>query len=148
MKIRPAVEADIDDIEKILNLPELAMPNGGCFSAEMLRDRLDERYFLVAEENDGIIGAIFGEPLKSNGMLIWEFAVKENSRGKGVGSELLAALEKNMGSGGITWAVLYAPKKSLKVMDFYDKRGYKKGNTYVEFLKFLDIAGDVKQNKV
>lgn len=114
------------------------MATGKYLSAEILSEYIDERYFLVAEENNEVIGAMFGEPLKSEGLMFWEFAVKESDRGRGIGSALLDMFEKNMISEGRTWMILYAPEKSPKTIQFYEKRGYSKGKVHIEFQKFFD----------
>lgn len=138
MKIRAVKKADLKNVEKLLNLPELKKATGDNISAEILSNYIDKKYFLLAEENKKIIGTIMGERLRNGGLSLWFFVVKKNAREKGVGSALIDKLEKNMISEKRDWIILYAPAKSLKTIKFYKKRGYNKGITCVEFLKYLD----------
>ncbi|MFH0779804.1 MAG: GNAT family N-acetyltransferase [Parcubacteria group bacterium] len=135
MQIRAATESDLGKVEKLFSLPELAEANGEYCSAEILADYIDEKFFLVAEDAGGIIGALFGERLKGAGMLLWVFAIEEGMRGKGVGTALLTNFENNMALENRTWIMLYAPAQSPKTIRFYENRGYQKGKPQIEFLK-------------
>ncbi|MFC1720942.1 GNAT family N-acetyltransferase [Patescibacteria group bacterium] len=138
MQIRSATKSDMKDVEKIFKLPELSTATGEYLSAETLSKYMDEKYFLVAEDEGNIIGAMFGERLKNDGAMLWEFAVEESARGKGIGSALLDVFEKNMISESRRWVILYAPVKNPKTINFYEKHKYSKGKLHVEFLKYLN----------
>ncbi len=137
MNIRPATQSDMKRVEEIFSLPELATPTGDYLSAELLSDYLDEKFFLVAEDSDKVIGALFGERLKNKGIMLWLFAVDSNLQGKGIGNSLLNEFENNMRSEDIEWIMGYAPDKNVQTLKFYKDRGFNIGKTYVEFLKFL-----------
>lgn len=137
MKIRPAIHSDMKRVEELFSLPELATPNGDYLSAELLFDYLDEKFFLVAEDSDKIVGALFGERLKNKGIMLWLFAVDSNLQGKGIGNSLLNEFENNMRSEDIEWIMGYAPDKNVQTLKFYKDRGFNMGKTYIEFLKFL-----------
>jgi hypothetical protein len=64
MKIRACKTADLKQCEDLCNSPELLYPDGGHFSVSHLKNLLNDKYFLVAANNDKIIGVIFGEKLK------------------------------------------------------------------------------------
>ena len=138
MQIRAAKKSDLKNVEKLFCLPELAKATGEFLSVETLANYIDDKFFLAAEEAGEIIGAMFGERLKNAGLILWEFAVKESARGRGVGSALLDAFESNMAFENRTWVILYAPARSPKTINFYKKRGFNKGKLHVEFLKFFD----------
>lgn len=91
----------------------------------------------MAEENDKIIGAIYGELLKAGGAIVWAFAVLPDWRGQGIGSALLKAFEDNARSDGKKWTVLYAAAKSDSTVKFYKKHGYYIGQGYHECAKDL-----------
>jgi len=64
MKIR---KVEIKDFEKCIELfhdENLECVGGEYFRLEWLYDYLDEDLFLVAEENEEVLGAILGENLK------------------------------------------------------------------------------------
>lgn len=147
MIIRPAVKSDMKNVEKLLRLPELSTATGQYLSAKVISGYIDKMYFLVAEENKEVIGTIIGERLKNNGIMIWMFVVKKEIREKGVGSALLKKFENNMSTEKRDWAILYAPAKSIKSINFYKKRGYNKGKLHVEFLKFFKIGSDNRKKK-
>ncbi len=139
MQIRPAHKKDLVQLEELFSLPELMLPNGKFMSAELLSHYLDDDFFLVIENEDEILGAIFGEQIKYEGMMLWDFAVKKSYQGKGVGKMLLEEFEKNTRSRGLTWIIGYVPERNPSSVQFYKKRGYAmEGETYIEFLKELD----------
>lgn len=138
MKIRPAKKTDMKSVEQLLSLPELSTATGEYLSADILSGYVDDLYFLIAEKNSEIVGAIFGERLKNNGFMLWEFAVKKEFRGQGIGSALLKKFETNLASENRKWMILYAPAKSPQTINFYQKHGYNKGKSHIEFIKFFD----------
>lgn len=137
MNIRPCQKRDLAQCEEIFNLPELYTASGKNLSAEFIVNYLNDKYSLVAEENDQIIGAIYGEPLRAGGLAIWVLAVADNQRGQGVGSALLKKFEDNARADGKKWTVLYAPAKSDKTVKFYKQHSYYIGQGYLECAKDL-----------
>ena len=137
MKIRAAQKSDLKQCEKIFHIPELRESNGEYLNAKFFSYYLDKKYFLVAEKNKTIIGAIFGEPLKGNGVILWSFAVKEKYRGKGIGKALLAKFEHNAKQDGRRWISIYSANNE-KTLKFYTNSHYYKGNVNVQLLKILD----------
>lgn len=139
MNIRPATTKDLGQLETLFSLPELALPTKKYMSAELLSHYLDNNFFLVAEESDTIIGAIFGEKLKYDGMMLWDFAVSNDYQRKGVGKALLVQFEENTRNAGITWIIGYVPKNNPESIRFYQNKKYNIGETpYLEFLKSLE----------
>ena len=65
MTIRSAKIEDLVQIEKLLSVPEFRFPDGGFPVFDFLKIYLDEDFFLVAEDNDKVVGAILGEQLKA-----------------------------------------------------------------------------------
>lgn len=124
MKIRPCEKKDLKQCEDLCNIPELLYPNGGHFSVSHLNKLLDDKYFLVAEEKDKIIGLIFGEKLKAGGFIVWVIVVGKEFRGKKIGKRLLREFEKNAKKDGCHWTVLYAATKNKKTLEFYKKHKY------------------------
>ena len=58
MYIRPATKDDMANIELLFRLPELVIATGEYLSEDILINYLDDKFFLVAEENGSIIAAI------------------------------------------------------------------------------------------
>ncbi len=135
MKIRPCRKSDLIRCEELCNTPELFYPNGGHFSVGHLQQLISRRYFLVAEDRNGIIGLIFGEKLKAGGSIVWVIVVAKERRGEGIGQKLLKAFEQNAKADGCHWTVLYASTKSSKTLEFYRHRNYDIGQKYIECCK-------------
>lgn len=137
MEIRPCIKADLAQCENIFNLPELADISGDKLSAKYLESLLNKKYFLVAEEGNKILGAIYGEPIKTGGIMIWYLAVLSSYRRKGIGHKLIEKFEKNAISDNKSWVILYAPAESDATLDFYKKHNYAIGNKFIECGKDL-----------
>jgi ribosomal protein S18 acetylase RimI-like enzyme len=137
INIRPCIKDDLKQCEAIFNLPELSDTTGDNLSAKYLENFLDEKYFLVAEEENKVLGAIYGEPLKTDGVMLWSIAVLSSCRGKGTGHSLLEAFEKNAIADKKKWIILHAPAEKEATIDFYKKHNYTMGNNFTEFAKDL-----------
>ncbi len=135
MNIRPCKTSDLKQCEDLCNSPELFYPNGGHFTVGHLKHLLSDNYFLVAEEDDKILGLIFGEKLKAGGSIVWVIVVSKELRGTKIGSKLLKQFEKNAKSDGCHWSVLYAGTNSKKVVEFYKQNKYDIGQKYIECAK-------------
>jgi len=135
MNIRSCKTSDLKKCEDLCNSPELFYPNGGHFTAGHLKNFLSKKYFLVAEEDNKVIGLIFGEKLKAGGSIVWIVVVDKKYRGKKIGSKLLKEFEKNAKQDGCTWIVLYAATKNKNTVEFYKKHKYDIGKKYIECAK-------------
>ncbi|HOZ53572.1 MAG TPA: GNAT family N-acetyltransferase [bacterium] len=135
MKIRPCKIDDLLRCEELCNIPELYFANGGHFLTSDLEARLDEKYFLVSEINNKVIGLVFGEEVKCNGFMVWVIVVDKDYRGKKVGEKLLKQIEKNAKKEGRSWVVLYASTKSKKTVNFYRNQKYNIGQKCIECAK-------------
>ena len=142
MKISPAKEIDLAKIEMLFHLPELSSVKGEYLSVDELSNYLDEKYFLVAEDKGKIIGAIFGESLRGDGVILWMFAVSKLERGQGTGKNMMKQFEKNAMKDKKSWIILYAPADKDKTLNFYEARSFSKGKPHFEFLK--ELGGKVK----
>ena len=79
---------------------------------------------IVSYKEEGITGMILGEEEQYfDGVIfnIKEFCVRNDLRGKGIGTELLAEFERNLKGMGIRETVLMT---NLEDEDFYKKRGF------------------------
>lgn len=135
MNIRPVKKADLPSCEDLCNSPELFYPNGGHFTVDHLKCLLSNKYFLVAEVSEKVVGLIFGEKLKAGGSIVWVIVVDKRFRGQGVGRKLLQKFEENAKADGCSWTVLYASTKDKKTLEFYKKQRYDIGQKYIECAK-------------
>lgn len=135
--IRNAVKEDLLQCEKLGQIEEFKLASGGWLDAKFLENYISPDYFLVAENNNQIIGYLIGEPLKGNGVMLCFLVVKENMRKKGIGKKLLKEFEKRCRENGAEWILLYAPTFNEGTVMFYKKRGYNQGKSFFEFNKKL-----------
>ena len=134
MIIRDANEKDLHVCERLLHLPEFKFPNGEFPSVDNLEDFLEKDYFLVAEDEERIIGCIIGEPLKVKSVLIWYLVIDQERRGEGIGKKLLQNFEKKMRRKNLEWLYL---QTQAATSGFYAKNNYQKGQQLQEFSKQL-----------
>lgn len=123
--------------EDLLRMATTQCATGEYYAESFLRDYLNENFFLVAENDRGIIGCIFGEMIQGNGAIVWVIAVSQKHKGSGTGSSLIKSFERNCKKLGIQWIILYAPQKKNKTCEFYQKHQFHKGITCIEFVKIV-----------
>ncbi|MCX6808928.1 MAG: GNAT family N-acetyltransferase [Candidatus Berkelbacteria bacterium] len=138
VKIRPAKVEDLKRCEEVFRIPELKTPGGEFLTAEMFSNYISDDYFLIAENDKEMIGAIYGEELKAGGVLIWLFAVNPTYRGQGIGTALLQEFEANSRKNNRHWIYLVASTMNEKTIRFYQKNGYDKGSLNYECAKELN----------
>lgn len=92
---------------------------------------------IVSYNEEGITGMILGEEEQYfDGVIfnIKEFCVKNELRGKGIGTELLAEFERNLKGMGIRETVLMT---NLEDEEFYKKRGFRRSRGIIYMGKEL-----------
>ncbi|MBI4059326.1 GNAT family N-acetyltransferase [Candidatus Microgenomates bacterium] len=137
MEIRSATKNDLAVCEQLGRIPEFKLPSGGHLGADFLENYLDRDFFLVAEENNEVIGYLIAEPLKGKVAILWFITMKDAARNKGFGTKLLAEFEERAKIRGIEWIVLYAPNFNQQTLKFYQKHGYNLGKSFTECNKQL-----------
>lgn len=133
--VRPAFPSDLDACVSLVSVPELVLTTGDYMTSDYMCKYLNENFFLVAEEDEEIIGMLFSEPIKDSGCLVWAIAVAKNRRGQGIGSMLLIELQKRIVRLGLNWIILYGFADSEAALAFYQSNGFRKGIRCVEFVK-------------
>jgi ribosomal protein S18 acetylase RimI-like enzyme len=85
----------------------------------------DPDLFLVAELDGKIIGSVLAGFDGRRGMM-YHLAIDRQYRKQGIGSSLVAELEKRLRKKGcLRWYLLVYPD-NLEAIDFYEKRGWKR----------------------
>jgi ribosomal protein S18 acetylase RimI-like enzyme len=90
----------------------------------------DPDLFLVAENNQQIIGAVLGGFDGRRG-IVYHLAVQGEYRNSGVGSGLMEALEERLRLKGCLRYYLLVTKDNKEAMKFYEKRGWKRLELFV-----------------
>ena len=137
MIIRDATKKDLPQCEKLIKIPEFEFCEGGFPDIPFLSNYLEKDFFLIAEEDNKILGCVIGEKLKSKVIMIWYLVVDSSIRGKGIGNQLMNEFEKRAKQNGFEWSLLQAPLESSKTLEFYQKNGYNKGKSFIEYNKAL-----------
>jgi len=132
MNIRKAELKDIKQCEKISEIPEFKMPNGDMPTANSFEQSLNQ-IFLVAEENNQIIGLILGYKLTKKFVYLDLFTVNQKFQGKKIGKQLLLAFRNELRNLNIKQYFLIAPSFNEKTLKFYRKNGLIEGKQYTLF---------------
>jgi ribosomal protein S18 acetylase RimI-like enzyme len=83
----------------------------------------DPDLFLVAEDQDQIVGTVLGGFDGRRG-LVYHLAVTQGWRGRGVGSALMDELETRLKARGCRKAYLMVASENPEVREFYQRRGW------------------------
>ena len=99
---------------------------------EELRKKLrrDPDLFLVAEEDDKIVGAVLGGFDGRRGM-VYHLAVSQHQRRKGTGSLLMAELESRLRAKGCLKYYLLVKPDNQEAHDFYGELGWEQMDLHV-----------------
>jgi GNAT superfamily N-acetyltransferase len=130
--IRKTVKKDLPQCVDFLHRDEFEFTEGGYPDINFLEAYLDDIFYVYEYEENNIIGLIFGERLKNEGILLHCIVVKD--RGQGIGSAFLKNFEEEMKRIGIKWIILSSNVGALK---FYEKNGYFLGKMLFECFKEL-----------
>jgi GNAT superfamily N-acetyltransferase len=128
--IRAATRTDIPAMVELLGelfsiesdfTPEAAKQQGGL---ELLLARGDKACLLVAEDSSRVVGMISAQMLVSTAegaevALLEDLVVTEPVRKRGVGRQLLAAMEQWCLERGLTRMQLLADRHNTPALDFY-----------------------------
>ena len=136
---------DIDELAKMYVDTFNAAPWNDDWSIETASKRLhqfvncEDYYGLKVYQEEGLCGMILGSQEQFyNGIMfnIKEFCVKNELRGKGIGSKIFAEFERRLQNKGVTEIVLFTSTDD-GTKGFYEKRGLKTYNSMVMMGKEL-----------
>ena len=126
------LKAELKDLEEILNLQKFAYQTEAKLlnnydiqplkqSLEELKEEFEKGVILKAAENGKIIGSIRGYT-ENNTLFIGKLIVHKDYRRKGIGKELLLAIESLYTDFRYE---LFTTSKSVNNLSLYSKLGYK-----------------------
>lgn len=129
-----------DDLEEVIALQEQWAKEDITYgltpaNKEYLFERLG-KYFLVAEEQENIIGFVTGVINKAKNMTIFsdgelyieieDIYVSSNNRGQGIGNILLNKVLEISKENGVERSLLYSSTKNMEsIIKFYKNHHYK-----------------------
>ncbi len=134
MKIRIANKKDLKECAFISKISELQLNPKKYPDLKYLSQFLGP-LFLIALDEDRIIGYIVGEEGKANVASINLLVVDKEYRGRGLGKSLLQELIKAFKKIKIKDIYLVAPKWNKRTIQFYEKEGFTKMKYYAYFTK-------------
>jgi ribosomal protein S18 acetylase RimI-like enzyme len=129
MNIRAYQDKDYNEIKVILQ-------SGGHFdevwdSRNHWKAKIekDPASIFVSENEGEILGCILiiNDPWNC---FLFRFAVKEEYRGKGIGSSLMSLAEEQLAKNGAEEVTIFVNEKDSDLQDYYKKRGYIAGGEY------------------
>lgn len=132
MKIRKAELKDVKQCEEISQISEFKVPTGEMPDAKSFEQSLNQ-IFLVAEEENQIIGLILGYKLTKEFVYLDLLTVNNDFRGKKIGEQLLMAFRNELRNLNLKDYFLIAPSFNEKTLNFYRKNGLIEGKQYTLF---------------
>ena len=116
---------DYDGALKLWGSMEVGVQVGRSDTSEEIQRKLqrDPDLFLIAEANNVIIGTIIGGFDGRRGM-IYHLAVQSNFREQGIGSLLLAEVEKRLKAKGCRKCYLLVTADNTDAAQFYEQRDW------------------------
>ena len=136
MKIRKATLKDLDECVNVCKTPELRLGTGRYPDKKYLKEFLGS-FFLVAEENNKIVGLLVGEKSKGKWVALNILGISKRHRGKGVGKLLINEFKKISKRLGFKYIYLIAPKWNKNTIKFYEKDGFIRRDDYIYFYKWI-----------
>jgi ribosomal protein S18 acetylase RimI-like enzyme len=117
---------DYDGMLKLWNAMEIGVQVGRSDAPEEIQKKLqrDPDLFLVAEENNEIIGTIIGGFDGRRGM-IYHLAVQANMRGQGIGTALLKEVEQRLQARGCKKCYLLITVENTDAVQFYEQQNWR-----------------------
>ena len=126
LPLRPAELKDVETIVRLVNLAFLAERpyiEGERVNAEVVREMLAKGTFLLAEQEDELVGCVFVNPQGKRAHL-GLVSVDPARQGKGLGSELMAAVEVHCRAAGYREMELRFINHRSELLRFYERQGF------------------------
>ena len=137
--IRPASHKDCETCAQLSRIEELATPDGDHLRVEFFSANVDEdEMFIVAEENEQVMGYVLGQPMKGGYAYLSLLAVDARMRGRGLGKTLVDAFLRRCIEKKLFFVTLFAPSFNERTLKFYRTIGFEQGREHLEFGIHLD----------
>jgi ribosomal protein S18 acetylase RimI-like enzyme len=123
MNIRPATQTDIPAALTLADIPEFTMTDHKVADQAYFVESLNN-IFLVAEEHNEIIGFLIAHNITPSIVYFDLLAVREDQRGKRVGTQLITALEEEFKKRGVHEYFFFVRESQERTLNFYHRLGY------------------------
>lgn len=136
MKIREFALTDYEAVKKLWKEAGLTLKPSDELPEIKKKLERDPDLFLVAEDQNQIVGAVIGSWDGRRGY-IYHLAVDPSHQRQGLGLQLMQQVEKRLARRGATKVNLMVEPHNLQVTEFYERLGYQKDKV-IMMAKFLD----------
>lgn len=139
-KIRLATKKDIDDIVKLHNSdPNLSGDDKMDFCEyedieDYIKNKLNK---IFVYELDGKLISTLIAQFWTNYIYLMAIIVDKKHQGKGIGKKLMDYLEEKAKERDIPLIEAFTELNNKKMRKIFEKRGYRKGKTFLYYLKKL-----------
>lgn len=124
VKIRAFTLDDYDEVIQVWTDAGLTLSPSDTRPELAKKLERDPDLFLVAEEEQRIVGAVIGAWDGRRGW-IYHLAVRPQMQGHRIGQQLMAEVEQGLRQRGALKVNLLVQRHNAKVVDFYQRLGYK-----------------------
>jgi putative acetyltransferase len=153
MNIRLAKSTDVDKIRQLFqetietinqkdyNAAQIQIWAAGAQRIQNWQKKVQEQYFVVAEQGDIIVGFA---SIEMNGYIDFMY-IHKNYQNQGIASLLLSELESKAASLSLTnvWANV-----SITARPFFQKRGFIITNIYTKFVDTIEFENAVMEKSI
>ncbi|OGV58265.1 MAG: hypothetical protein A2X45_12795 [Lentisphaerae bacterium GWF2_50_93] len=126
-------------MHRISSAPGLSNPQGKVPPLSWFESFVREKqYSYVIRDGRRVAGFVFGERTCGDIGLIWMLGVDKKYRKMGFAASLMKHAEERMKADGLHVIIAYGYARNPVVQRLLKKLQYHPGNTYVEYVRFLD----------
>ena len=138
MKVRKAVVGDLKRVYELSKIKELYTAAGDVIPLHYFENVIGpETVFLVAEEEDKIVGYSIANILPGK-LALWQLlAVDPAFQSKGIGKILANKIKEECLERGLDWITGYVSKSNEKALRFHKSLGFEIGEDMVGIIKEL-----------
>ena len=133
MEIRKAEPRDLPSCVDLSQIKEFKIEGKPLPDKIYLGEALESGIFLVAEEDNKILGFILAFKLTKSNAYLDLLTVSTETRGKGIGKKLILTLKDELNEQGIKDYFLIASTSNEKTLNFYRKNNLTECKNYTVF---------------
>lgn len=142
--LRSLNQADVSRLREINSLSLGYHVSEELVSQQLTRLTTDNHHFFIGfadEARDELLGYVHAQVYESlyseTGLNVLGLAVHPDAQGKGIGRQLMTALEKQAKERGYSFIRLNSGSQRIAAHAFYKASGYDGDKTQKRFIKFL-----------
>ena len=139
MKISKATLKDCIEIHRLASMPGLANPEGKAPVLCWIKSFVTEKkYAYVMRDGTLVVAFVLAERTCGGVALVWMLGVNEKYRNRDLATMIVKHCQKQMKADGVRVVIAYGYTKNPVVKHLFKKLKYEGGNTYTEYIKFMN----------